>query len=551
MSQRGAWLSRINRGLLGQVYWLLPFLLFLMVRLFHGSPYILIGGDQCKYLSLGRTFPWHQVDNHSLFLLHPPLFGYVIGLLALVFPLLTAGLLAAIVLSVANFIAVLVYGRMNGISCSGMMVGLLFLSLDRAAVAYDTHVSRIPMMLLSFTLALLTFERWLSHAEGRGVGLALGANAFCHLVSDQALQILPCQFIIYLLHPGPRRTRSIVFFFLATLLIFLIWPAVRLWVYATHHDFPAGIDGTIEITQPIPWAGVIQPNLLPFTRETVALTMNNAFSPENFNLLALVLRPLDIVYLPVVGAALVTFSLVVAAFLEPDRLRQTVKWLALSVLLFLPTVLGLLEWYGMGFVIPFSLLLAEGAGNLQRRFPRSERWIQGLGSVVCLAGILAWVEANEPGPYSVLFPSRGRHFLFTREPVTRGQHFCRLLKDLPDTEGIMAPVGLTPEIVYLTGKRVDALPFEPTLLEQWISKYHITRIVLSNELPFEDPQDARLQTVLTARRILEHPQQYRPITAEWESYPAYYPPNFFILLQVSPDLTDQSRISIHNPRLRR
>src|ERR1041385_3180201 len=69
--------------------WLPPFALFLGVRLFSGDPYYLLGGDQCTFLEMGRTFPKHQLFNHELYLIHPPPFGYAIGLLSLALPLLT------------------------------------------------------------------------------------------------------------------------------------------------------------------------------------------------------------------------------------------------------------------------------------------------------------------------------------------------------------------------------------------------------------------------------------------------------------------------------
>jgi hypothetical protein len=51
-------------------YWLFPFALFLFLRLFSGDPYYLLGGDQCTFLELARTFPRHELFNHELYLIH-------------------------------------------------------------------------------------------------------------------------------------------------------------------------------------------------------------------------------------------------------------------------------------------------------------------------------------------------------------------------------------------------------------------------------------------------------------------------------------------------
>jgi hypothetical protein len=117
--------------------------------------------------------------------------------------------------------------------------------------------------------------------------------------------------------------------------------------------------------------------------------------------------------------------------------------------------------------------------------------------------------------------------------VTRAQQFSGLLRDLPPEEGIMAPVGLTPELVYLTGKRVVALPFDPELIDTFVREYRITRIVLSDETvrsqanAFQD----RFTSVLSTRTVLSHPERFQPLTLRHESDPAIYPPNTFMLLK--------------------
>src|SRR4051794_22588622 len=90
-------------GLARHACWVAPFLLFLVLRLFSADSHYLLGGDQCTYLELGRTFPKPQLFNHELYLLHPPLFGYAIGVLHLAMPLLAAGLAATLLFACLNF----------------------------------------------------------------------------------------------------------------------------------------------------------------------------------------------------------------------------------------------------------------------------------------------------------------------------------------------------------------------------------------------------------------------------------------------------------------
>jgi hypothetical protein len=306
------------------VYWLAPLLLFLTMRLFSGYEHLLVNADQCKYLTLGRTFPFHQVDNHSLFLLHPPLLGYSIGLLALCVPLLAAGLLTTLLYACANFFAVRSYGRLNGLSPPALFAGLLFLSLDRASVAYDTHVGRVSIMLFSFTLALLAYEYWLRRPTFCSAVLVLIANAISHFVSDQALQVLSCQAIICLFHFDRKRILPAGLLMLATGLIFLAWPAVRLWVYLSHVHYPAGLDGTIEFTQPVNWLATIQPHYLPFTKAHAAMHMNVSLSLARYDFSVLQQRPLDLLMIhPAIAGALTVVLLLAASrfrcFLAKER----------------------------------------------------------------------------------------------------------------------------------------------------------------------------------------------------------------------------------------
>ncbi len=97
-----------------QLYWIAPFFLFLVLRFFSGDPFYLLGGDQCTFLELGRTFPKHELFNHELYLIHTPLYGYAIGVLQLVLPLLTAGLLATLLFACVYFFAVRELGRFEG-----------------------------------------------------------------------------------------------------------------------------------------------------------------------------------------------------------------------------------------------------------------------------------------------------------------------------------------------------------------------------------------------------------------------------------------------------
>jgi hypothetical protein len=144
-----------------------------------------------------------------------------------------------------------------------------------------------------------------------------------------------------------------------------------------------------------------------------------------------------------------------------------------------------------------------------------------------------WLLSDPPALPDPFRPTGGTHFLFLREPVTRAQRFSRLLRDLPPEDGIMAPVGLTPELVYLTGKRVVALPFDPRLIDRFVREYRITRIVLSDETLAARPTwfEDQFTTALSTRLVLADRERFQLLATEEEGYPAFYPPNTFMLLK--------------------
>src|SRR5215471_9898095 len=173
--------------------WLAPFLLFLVVRLFSADPYYLLGGDQCTFLQLARTFPKHHLFNHEVYLIHPPLFTYAIGLFQFVLPLLESGLVTTLLFACINFFVIRKLGQFEGLPDTAIFVGLIYLAISRPAVAYDYHVARVSILVCATAIALLAFLRLLRNPRRRALVLAILANAACLLLSEQALLLLPCQ----------------------------------------------------------------------------------------------------------------------------------------------------------------------------------------------------------------------------------------------------------------------------------------------------------------------------------------------------------------------
>ena len=518
--------------------WLIPLGLFLIVRLFSSDPYYLLGGDQCTFLELGRTFPRHQLFNHELYLIHPPLFGFAIGLFNLVLPLLTAGLVTTLLFACGGFFAVRELGKFEGLPRAAIFVGLIYLALSRPAVSYDYHVARVSPLVCTTALAILAFVRLLREPSRKALVWTIAANAACLMVSDQGLLVLPCQAVILWARGGFFREWRWAAVAAGSAAAALFWPLVRLIEYGKRNDLPAGIDGMIEFTRNFPLLALIQPNYLPFTNTHRSLFTQTSLSLWNLKPALLFSLPMDLLLIPQAVSAGIVILLTAAALARPESRWRSVQWLILSVLCLLPVGLGMNEWYGMGFIVPFSLLMMEGAaaciaraGSFVKDPERS--FTVGL-SVACVIAAALWLSAPLPGSHGFLTPTGGTNFLFTRPAVTRSASASRYFASMPRDVGIMVPQGLSPEVAYLTDKRVVAVPFDPELLDRFIEEYHISYLLTSSEFlqRYSSPKIDRYTSRLVTAYIFQHPERYRMVSSVREDYPAFYPPMEYFVFQV-------------------
>jgi hypothetical protein len=532
--------NRTAAFLWAHAYWLFPFALFLVLRLFSGDPYFLLGGDQCTFLELGRTFPRHELFNHELYLIHSPPFGYAIGLLHLVLPLLASGLVATLLFGGVNFFAIRALGQFERLPRAAIATGLIYLAINRPAVAYDYHVARVSILVCAGALALLAFLRLLGDPGRKTLLLAIAANTFALLVSDQALVLLPCEAALFLAR-GPRRAWKLASLLGgASAVAAAIWPLVRFLEFRNRADLPAGISGTIEFTRNFPLQALIQPNFLPFTNAHRSLFTQTSLSLKNLQPAQLGSLPADLLLLPQwIGVVLVVL-LICAALAQSARRWRAIQWLVLSVLFLLPVGMGMNEWYGMGFVVPFTLLIMEGAAACLAwagSYVKSPEKVFSVGlSAACVLGAVLWLAAPPPDAHQFLSPRGGTHFLLARPAVTRASAISRFFDSVPRDAGIMAPTDLSPEVVYLTDKRVIALPFDPALLDRFIEEYRISYVLISNEFfhRYESPAADRYTSSSVVRYVVEHPERYRLIKSLREDYPAFYQSIEYYVFQEVP-----------------
>lgn len=513
------------------------FAFFLVVRLFSYHAYFPLAGDQLKYLTLARNFPLHTLYNHSLYLIHPPLIGWSIAFFDVFLPLPTAGLVSVLFFACVAFWLLFVLMRDLGLDDVSCAVGLAYLSMNGFAAAFDCHVSRTALFMALSAGALLSFH---AYVVRRSVPfwVPLVCNALALWASDQALMLLPCEFIWAFMVPVRKRNlRAVVGVLVASGVVYAVWPAVRLMVYMTNAHYPAGMDGLVEPVGRFSVLHLIQPNLLPATSLVNGRVPGVAFSLTIPSLERIFAVPGELVLLPWwISRGLVSAIVAYGLFLVVrHRDRFVLGLLGMGLLLYFPVLLGLNTWYGLPVVLPFSILVGVLAGKLQ---PAANRAFRGYArkSLCVAAAILAtlWFTASEPAfPNVPQRVSGGRHFLFARNVLTRGQTTASYLPG-DNRTGFMAPVFLVPEMVYLTGKRWIAMPLDPKQLMPVADSYDIEYLFFASRHlePASNDYLNLIRSRNVVRHIVDRPELFELVESWDEALPACYRPVTYYLYRI-------------------
>jgi hypothetical protein len=448
--------------------------LFGVTRLFSGSQVYDLCGDQCKYLALAEDFPFHRLWGGELFLKHAPWTGWIIGLCRFVVADWRAGVMATLTVASLAWAACGFYLREIGLSWSGIVLGLVYVAGHRWVVALDTAVSRTPLVVLGTAASLAFLERAVRLRTEAAYRAAAVAVALTCLVSDQCLLLLPVVAARLALESGkpllPNEFRRRLLVVLAGITI-LVWPAVRLYRYATNTVLATGIDGIPEIVAPIPWGALFQTDELPQSRPFTIRPFGEWSFPNLFTDMA-GLEPAW----PVVALLLILGSI---ADMRHDWRSAASRSLA-AAFLYLPAMRFGYEWYSVAMVIPLAAVVAAVLRPL-RRGSRADAIACGALAAVAGAAAAIWIAQPDADPAGWRDPRPGGRFIADRTPVTRGASLAPFLRHIPPDAGIMTHVCFAPEIRYVSrGPKVISLPTRPNLVLPAVARYNVRYLVLYN-----------------------------------------------------------------------
>lgn len=519
-------------------YWLPIFILFLTVRLFSGNTCYPLTGDACKYLTLAKNFPFHTLYNHDLYLIHPPIFGWSIGIAHFFMPIYYAGITITVMFAILSFWGTKSLCISYGLGKLETCIALIYISLSTIYITFDSHISRVPILTFFIIMSLLNYHEYLKQKKRKLLYLTMLFTSATLLTSEQGVFLLPCLGIQYFFSKNLKKNfKSIVILAIVSILAFLIWPVVRLMVYLNNPLYPAGIDGTIEyIANDSIWP-ILNPNYLPYTSFHNSNLWNFSISFQHLNLMNFIGYVSQIPFIPYPLGFYVTifivFLMVIRIIWQKDL--PILELMLMSLFLFFLCFFCMPQWYGITAIIPFGICLGR-LTFFKRIIPLSKRKY-GLIIIyaICTVFIFKWLytDVQIPGN-TVIRIEPGNHFIFTRGVITPGYKINQKIK-LGKNDGIMAPIGLVPEMVFLTPSRCMALPMMPELLDDLIDIYNIKYLVFSDKQMrlSNRTKDNIARFAIVTNIIYNNPKKYKKIATWKEEYPDGMPSMTFYVFKTS------------------
>jgi len=503
----------------------LLFLAFLLPRIFISSPYYFVSMDEAKYLGLAASFPTHTLFNNQLYLVHPPLFPYLIRFFSLFSPDHIAGMAVSLLFAVVSFAAMVRLFKTLGKGAFRTTIALSVLALSSLHIPTSRVIYKDSMFLGLFLLSLALYVEGLVRARTGYLLLAGISGCACCLTSDLGVYLLPCFVIGHaVLRKEKTSVGSVITPFLIAFLPYCAWLLVRLAVYRLGEYYPAGVDGTIEYVRALTPGRLFTPRYFPATA-----TMFD-FSPR-LNILSFHgnVYPLSPLFGLPLAAHLIVYALVayaaVASVVRAVGRRKirgdaSLFFSILLVLFAFPVIFRPEPRFVIPILLPMGYLLAEGVFLLAGRLPRGDRIVQwiALAVVVCaLAGAANYVAHNT-------------HLIFTLRKEVEGEKTARYLEGLPG-DGVMAQVGYPPELAYLTDKRVVSLPPSPEKLDEFIRRYAIEYLLYGQHYwgKISEANAPNIWCYKTIRHIRENPERYPLLKVIDEEYAAVrWPDRVFV-----------------------
>lgn len=521
------------------------FFIFLFLRLFSDNAYIFANDDPGKYLGPAKNFPHHLLYNKELFLEQRPLYSFAIYFMSLLFNDYTAGILISLISAATTFF--IVYKLVSLLSKNNYAaIGTLILfSLSSLFITYSTDIHKESFSVMLILASLYNYIRFLKFNDNYSMAYSSFFGIFAALASDDAIFLMPAMVVSYFFLRGKTKIWVAAIPLLLVALSFTSWWGVRAYAYMTHDYYPAAWDGSVvktsnwglrqlisshyfeEIAIYIPFEIVLEPTRYIYPIAYM-LDLEIAQWPNGlrFSNVGIMLSKEFILQAFIYTALFIFAGYALYQILKYTLTKKSLRgnWMLLILVLFFIFIIPIHQRnYSLRYTLIAMILLFTiinlGLYWLAKNYKFSKAYKQLI--IVLIIGLLVYLP---------FYYYNNQNFLFSRKVIFQANQVAEFLNQLPE-DGVTAQIGYTPELAYLTDKRVIALPVEPKSLFKIIDMYDIS-YVLYGESYFKPIAEAtKKEEVInydTIKYIQEHPQYFRLIKIIEEKYPWGKTDNFYV-----------------------
>ncbi len=245
------------------------FIIFLSLRVFVDTNQILLGSDNLKYLHASETFPEHKMYNDQLYLLHPPMFPYIIYFVNLfVGESYKAAMVVSMISAIVTFFLLYMFFMMVTENFFVSYLVLIFYSLSVAFISAAHSILKESFVVMLIIAALYFYVAGLKTGSKKYFLFSSLAGAVLGFAADHALFVLPALAVSYLifnktgfsfkcLRAGAIKYAALPI--VVTLASYSIWLLIKYLQYSSAIYFPNGVEGTPVSTESLNLLKVVSP----------------------------------------------------------------------------------------------------------------------------------------------------------------------------------------------------------------------------------------------------------------------------------------------------
>ncbi len=508
------------------------FLIFLFLRLFSDSNYFVMQSrDDTRYLTLANNFPYQTIYNHQFFIMHPPLYPYIVHFFSLVIEDYKAGIIVSLISAALTFF--ILYDLIK-IVTKNYIIALFSTILYSISQIFITHSTRALKESFAVMIALASiyfYIKYLKHGKVKELIYSSVFGSLMALTTDHVVLLIPALASCYILFGKKVILLKSSTPLLLTVITYSFWMLTRLYIYTHYNYYPAGIDGVVVDTSKWGFNQLLSSHYFVETSQIIpsgfSFQISNYLYPVLYMLnteIAPWPSQLQLKNVPILFSFKYFPQLVIYSFLSIAaiwgfyriikslvKIRIRENSMLLFTILFLIFAIPLTQKlvypkYTITAIVFLYVIISFG---LYEIIKKSYAVVKGFTLLVIIILILYLPFYLHSNPY----------FVLSKEKIVEASKTADYLKQLPN-DGIMAQIGYTEELIYLTGKRILALPINSSYIFL-IDQYNISYLVYGelNVKPYSESNKDDVHNYDTIKYIKEHSNRFKLLNVVEETYP--------------------------------